>query len=67
MLETAEQVRLNELKAQAEAQRRVTGDLWRKAVMATRRAQMEEVNFAVDECWAGLKELNAVIEEKYDP
>jgi len=66
MLETAEQVRLNELKAQAEAQRRVTGDLWRKAVMATRRAQMEEVNFAVDECWAGLKELNAVIEEKYD-
>lgn len=66
MLETAEQVRLNELKAQAEAQRRVTGDLWRKAVAATRRAQMEEVNFAVDECWAALKELNAVIEERYD-
>src|SRR5436190_838851 len=66
MLETAEQVRLNELKAQAEQQRRVTGDLWRKAVMATRRVQMEEVNYAVDECWAGLKELNAVIEEKYD-
>ena len=37
LLDTAEQVRLNELKAQAEAQRRVTGDMWRKAVAATRR------------------------------
>ena len=66
MLETAEQVRLNELKAQAEAQRRTTSDLWRKAVVETRRAQMEEVNFTVEECWAALKDLNAVIEEKYD-
>jgi len=66
LLDTAEQIRLNELKAQAEAQRRVTSDLWRKAVAATRRAQMEEVNFAVEECWAAMKDLNAVIEEKYD-
>jgi type VI secretion system protein ImpA len=66
MLETAEQVRINELKAQAEAQRRVTADLWRKAVAATRRAHMEEVNYAVDECWAALKELNTVIETRYD-
>ncbi len=66
MLETAEQVRLNELKAQAEAQRRTTSDMWRKAVAETRRAQMEEVNFTVEECWAALKDLNAVIEEKYD-
>jgi type VI secretion system protein ImpA len=66
MLETAEQIRINELKAQAEAQRRTTNDLWRKAVTDTRRAQMEEVNFTVEECWAALKDLNAVIEEKYD-
>ena len=66
MLETAEQVRLNELKAQAEAQRRTTNDLWRKAVIDTRRAQMEQVNFTVEECWAALKDLNAVIEERYD-
>ena len=66
MLDTAEQVRLNELKAQAEAQRRTTGDMWRKAVMATRRAQMEEVNFVIEECWAELKSLNASVEEKYD-
>ncbi len=66
LLETAEQIRLNELKAQAEAQRKVTGDQWRKAVIATRRAQMETVNFAVEECWAELQNLNAVIEEKFD-
>ena len=66
MLETAEQIRLNELKAQAEAQRRTTSDLWRKAVADTRRAQMEEVNYTVEECWAALTDLNAVIEAKYD-
>lgn len=66
MLETAEQVRLNELKAQAESQRRVTGDMWRKAVAATKRADMEVVNFAVEECWTEFNNLNRVIEEKYD-
>ena len=66
MLETAEQTRLNELKTQAETQRRVTGEMWRKAIAATRRAQVEGVNFAVEECWVELQNLNQVIEEKYD-
>lgn len=66
MLDTAEQVRLNELKAQAEAQRKVTGEMWRKAVAATRRAEVETVNFAVEECWTEFNNLNRVIEEKYD-
>jgi type VI secretion system protein ImpA len=66
MLETAEQTRLNALKAQAEAQRRVTAEMWRKATGATRRAEMEVVNFVVEECWAALTELNAVIEARYD-
>lgn len=66
LLETAEQVRLNELKAQAEAQRKVTGDMWRKAIVATRRAQCEEINLVVEECWTEFQNLNRVIEEKYD-
>lgn len=66
LLDTAEQVRLNELKAQAEAQRKVTGDMWRKAVAATRRAEMEVINHAVEECWSEFNNLNRVIEEKYD-
>jgi len=66
MLETAEQIRLNELKAQAEKQRKTTGEMWRRAVTATNRAQMEIVNFTIDECWAELANLNAVVEEKFD-
>lgn len=66
MLETAEQVHINELKAQAEAQRRTTGDMWRKAISATRRAEMEVINHVVEECWTEFNNLNRVIEEKYD-
>ena len=66
LLDTAEQVRLNELKAQAEAQQKVTGDMWRKAITATTRAEMEVINFVVEECWTEFNNLNRVIEEKYD-
>lgn len=66
LLDTAEQIRINELKAQAEAERRVTAEMWRKAISATRRAQCEEINFTVEECWTALDELNRVIEEKFD-
>lgn len=66
MLDTAEQVRLNELKAQAEAQRKVTGDMWRKATAATKRAEMEVINHVVEECWTEFNNLNRVIEDKYD-
>jgi len=65
-LDTAEQVRINELKAQAENQRRTTSELWRKAIAATRRIDVEIVNFTINECWAEFQNLNRVIEEKYD-
>ena len=65
-LDTAEQVRLNELKAQAEAQRKVTGEMWRKALVQTRRAEMELINHVIEECWTEFNNLNRVIEEKYD-
>jgi type VI secretion system protein ImpA len=66
LLETSEQVRLNELKAQAEAQRKVTGEMWRRSVTETNRAFCETTNLTVDECWTAFNELNRVIEEKYD-
>lgn len=66
MLSTEEQVKYNQLKAQAEAERRVTSDLWRKERLATRRADCEKINFTITECWTALTELNTVIEEKYD-
>lgn len=63
---TEDQVRYNQLKAQAEKEQRVTGDMWRKERAATRRAFCEQVNYTIDECWAAFNDLNRVIEEKYD-
>ena len=65
-LAAAEQERLRELKTRAEKERRVTADLWRKTIAATRRVTVEEINFAIDECWEALKELEAIIEAKFD-
>jgi len=65
-LPSAEQTRLTEQKAAAEAKGKVTGDAWKREIIDTRRASIEVVNFTVDECWAELRNLNRVIEEKYD-
>ena len=65
-LPSSDQDRYRELQAQAEKQRRVTGDMWRKAKSATRRAFYEELNYAIGECWVEFNELNRVIEEKFD-
>lgn len=68
-LDSLDSVRRQEilnLKEQAEKERRVTGDLWRKERVATRRAAIEAVNYTIDECWLALNEVNRVIEEKYE-
>ena len=66
MLETVEQQRYNELKAQAEKENRVTGNKWRIEIAQSRRAFYEELAFLIDECWTEYKEINRVIEEKFD-
>jgi type VI secretion system protein ImpA len=58
--------RLQKLKQQAERERRVTAELWRKEIAQTRRAAVEVVNFTIEECFAALNELNQAIEEKFD-
>ncbi len=65
-LPSDDQQKYAELKAQAEREKRVTADLWRKEKAATRRASCEEMNFLIEECWTAFKDLNRVIEEKYD-
>jgi type VI secretion system protein ImpA len=65
-LPSEDQKKYNDLKAQAEKQNRVTGELWKKEKAATRRAQTEEVNYLLDECWAAFNDLNKVVEEKFD-
>ncbi|HKX83926.1 MAG TPA: type VI secretion system protein TssA [Pyrinomonadaceae bacterium] len=66
MLETAEQVRLNALKAQAESENRTTADMWRRAKTQTKRAFAEEINLVLEECSVALRELDLINEEKYD-
>ena len=65
-LDSTDQQKYRELQAQAEKENRVTADRWRKAKIASRRAFYEQLFFTLEECWAGFKELNRVIEEKFD-
>ena len=65
-LPSEERAKLNELKAQAEKERRVTGSLWNVEKTLTRRAVCESINFVIEECWTAFNDLNRIIEEKYD-
>ena len=65
-LTTEDADRIRKLKEQAETERRVTADLWRKEISQTRRAAVESVNLIIQESWEAFKELNRVIEEKFD-
>ncbi|HMJ09667.1 MAG TPA: type VI secretion system protein TssA, partial [Pyrinomonadaceae bacterium] len=65
-LDADSQERFQMLRVQAETERRVTGEMWRKAKSQTRRQFYEELNYLLDECLAAVKELDRVNEEKYD-
>ena len=65
-LEYGDQERYKELKAQAETENRITGDMWRKAKTTTKRAFCEELHFAVAECQTEYQNLTRVIEENFD-
>ncbi len=65
-LDSTARERIQALKEQAERERRVTSDLWKKEIAQTRRAAVEAANFAIEECWEAFGELNRVIEEKYE-
>jgi type VI secretion system protein ImpA len=65
-LDSNDQKRFRDLQAQAEKENRVTADRWRKVKAATRRAFYEKLFFTVEECQAEFKELNRVLEEKFD-
>lgn len=65
-LDSTDQQRFRELQAQAEKENRVTGDKWRKAKAASTRAFCEQLYFSLEECLTEFKELNRIIEEKYD-
>lgn len=65
-LDPEQAAKFQDLKEQAERENRTTADKWKKARAATRRQFCEETNAILEECWLALKELNRVIEERYD-
>jgi type VI secretion system protein ImpA len=66
-LDSADQQRYAALRAQAEKENRVTDELWKKAISSSRRAFYEDLSLIIAECWAEYKNINRVIEEKFDP
>lgn len=65
-LDSTDQQRYRELQAQAEKENRVTADKWRRAKAASTRAFYEQLYLSLEECLTEFKELNRIIEEKYD-
>jgi len=57
--------RATELKAQAEAEGKTTGEAWRKAKAATRRVFYEETYAVLNECWEDFQALDRVMDEKF--
>ena len=65
-LPSEQQEALQAEQSRAESQGKISGDLWKKARAATRRHFCEELNYAIEECIAALKELNRVNDALYD-
>jgi type VI secretion system protein ImpA len=57
--------RIDALRAQAEAEGKTTGEEWRKAKNATRRAFYEETHTILEECWHEFQALDQVMDEKF--
>jgi type VI secretion system protein ImpA len=64
-LEAEAYERLTQLKTQAEAEKRVTGEAWRKAKGASRRPFYEETYALLNECWQEFEALDRVMDEKF--
>lgn len=57
--------RLTQLKAQGEAEKKTTGEAWRKAKGTSRRAFYEEIYAVLNQCWEEFQALDRVMDEKF--
>ncbi|MFN7929729.1 MAG: type VI secretion system protein TssA [Blastocatellia bacterium] len=64
-LEYEQQEKYKALRAQAEAERKVTGEDWRKAKSVTTRDFIEARFALINECWDAYKTLDAEMDAKY--
>lgn len=65
-LNSDDQAKFTDLKAQVEREGRVTADKWRSAVTQTRRQFCEQNSVAIAECSEALSALDNVNEERYE-
>ncbi len=64
-LEFDQQEKFNALRAQAETERKVTGEDWRKAKTATSYEFIAAHSELIAACWDQMQALDAVMDEKY--
>jgi type VI secretion system protein ImpA len=64
-LDYQEKEKVLAIKAQAEEEKRVTGQMWRSAKALTKRAFYEDLGLQLYECWEEYQGLEQVINEKY--
>ncbi len=64
-LESSQQEKYAALKAQAEAEKKVNGEDWRKAKAATTRDFIEARAALVNECWEQFKALDTEMDAKF--
>lgn len=57
--------KMTALKQQAEDEKRITGDMWRKAYTTSRRAFYDETLTTLNECWEAYQELDKIMDEKF--
>jgi type VI secretion system protein ImpA len=64
-LEAAAYERATQLKQQAEAEGKTTGEMWRKAKDSSRRAFYENLNLVLNECWNEFQLLDGVMDQRF--
>ncbi len=65
-LDSTEQEEIRTKVAKAERDGKVTDEYWEKSIAKSKRAFYEELNNVIQECWEEYRNLNKVVEEKFD-
>lgn len=57
--------KMTALKQQAEEEKKITGDMWRKAYAGSRRAFYDQALLTINECWEAYQGLDRIMDEKF--
>lgn len=57
--------KMTALRQQAEEEKKITGDMWRKAYAGSRRAFYDQALLTINECWEAYQGLDRIMDEKF--